>query len=177
MYTYALMHLQRIRWRSSRAYQGREISLPPNDHKAHFAIPSQLFSFVPEISTNLNSSLHDQFLELQSSMLVLITFMCYLFWLLTKVAYVQCGVFKSFIVCHSPKMLDPPNQSLDHLSHSFALHSYALLAGFLILSSPFVLAHLHLESAVTILPTALSSCEHKTHFSSLVTDWLIDQVN
>jgi hypothetical protein len=86
MYTYALMHLQRIRWRSSRAYQGREISHPRDDHKAHFAIPSQSFSFVPEISTNLNSSLHDQFLELLSSMLVLITFMRYLFWQLTKVA-------------------------------------------------------------------------------------------
>jgi hypothetical protein len=124
MYTYVLMHLQRMRWRSSRAYQGREISHPPDDHKALFAIPSQSFSFVSEISTNLNSSLHDRFLELLSSMLVLITFMRYLFWQLTKIAYVQCGVVKSFIVCHSPKMLDPPNQSLDHLPHSFALHSY-----------------------------------------------------
>jgi hypothetical protein len=36
--------------------------------------------------------------------------------------------------------------------------------------NPPVLAHLHLESAATVLPTALSSQEHKTPFPSPVTD-------
>jgi len=36
--------------------------------------------------------------------------------------------------------------------------------------SPPVLAHLHSESAATVLPTALNSREHKTPFPSPVTD-------
>jgi len=36
--------------------------------------------------------------------------------------------------------------------------------------NPLVLAHLHLESVTIVLPTALSSREHKTPFPNPVTD-------
>jgi len=43
--------------------------------------------------------------------------------------------------------------------------------------SPPVLAHLHSESVVIVLPTAMSSREHKTPFPNPVTDWQTKWIN